>query len=95
MKRVVDASVAIKWYIPEIYEQEGSRLQQNGDEFHAPEPTCKDNPCMKIFLFACYYLKLRLNILLGFHRTFNPLNIRWRWKYWRSKQSLSDFSRLF
>ena len=37
MKRVVDASVAIKWYVPEIYEHEASRLQQNGDEFHAPE----------------------------------------------------------
>lgn len=37
MKRVVDASVAIKWYVPEIYEQEASRLQQSGDELHAPE----------------------------------------------------------
>ncbi len=37
MKRVVDASVAIKWYVPEIYEQEASRLQQSGDEFYAPE----------------------------------------------------------
>ena len=37
MKRVVDASVAIKWYVPEIYEQEATRLQQSGDEFHAPE----------------------------------------------------------
>ncbi len=37
MKRVVDASVAIKWYVPEIYEQEATRLQQSGDELHAPE----------------------------------------------------------
>lgn len=37
MKRVVDASVAIKWYVPEIYEQEASRMQQSGDELHAPE----------------------------------------------------------
>ncbi len=37
MKRVIDASAAIKWYIPEIYEQEASRLQHSGDEFHAPE----------------------------------------------------------
>ncbi len=37
MKRVVDASVAIKWYVPEVYEQEASRLQKSGDELHAPE----------------------------------------------------------
>jgi len=37
MKRVVDASVAIKWYVPEIYEQEASRVQKSGDELHAPE----------------------------------------------------------
>jgi predicted nucleic acid-binding protein len=37
MKRVVDASVAIKWYVPEIYEQEASRMQKSGDELHAPE----------------------------------------------------------
>ena len=37
MKRVVDASVAIKWYIPEIYEQEATRLQQSVDELDAPE----------------------------------------------------------
>jgi predicted nucleic acid-binding protein len=37
MKRVVDASVAIKWYVPEIYEQEATRLQKSGIELHAPE----------------------------------------------------------
>jgi len=37
MKRVVGASVAVRWYVPEIYEQEASRLQQSGDELHAPE----------------------------------------------------------
>ena len=37
MKRVVDASVAIKWYVPEIYEQEATRLQKSGDELHAPQ----------------------------------------------------------
>jgi predicted nucleic acid-binding protein len=37
MKRVVDASVAIKWYVPEIYEQEATRLQKSGVELHAPE----------------------------------------------------------
>jgi len=37
MNKVVDASVAIKWYVPEIYEQEASRLQKSGDTLHAPE----------------------------------------------------------
>lgn len=37
MRRVVDASVAIKWYVPEIYEQEATRVQQSGDELPAPE----------------------------------------------------------
>jgi predicted nucleic acid-binding protein len=37
MKRVVDASVAVKWYIPEIYESEADHLLQSGYEFHAPE----------------------------------------------------------
>lgn len=37
MKYVVDASVCIKWYIPETYEQEATRLLQGGHDFHAPE----------------------------------------------------------
>jgi predicted nucleic acid-binding protein len=37
MKFVVDASVAIKWYVPEIYEQEADLLFQGGHVFHAPE----------------------------------------------------------
>lgn len=37
MNKVIDASVAIKWYVPEIYEQEASRLQRSGDALHAPE----------------------------------------------------------
>jgi predicted nucleic acid-binding protein len=37
MNKVIDASVAIKWYVPEIYEQEATRLQQSGDVLHAPE----------------------------------------------------------
>jgi predicted nucleic acid-binding protein len=34
---VVDASVAVKWYIPEIYEQEADRLLKGRHEMHAPE----------------------------------------------------------
>jgi predicted nucleic acid-binding protein len=37
MKRVVDASVAVKWYIPEIFETEADRLLRSGSELHAPE----------------------------------------------------------
>ena len=37
MNKVIDASVAIKWYVPEVYEQEASKLQINGDALHAPE----------------------------------------------------------
>ncbi len=37
MNYVVDASVAIKWYVPEIYEQEAARLLQGNHVFHAPE----------------------------------------------------------
>ena len=37
MKYVVDASVAIKWYVPEIYEQEATKLLGGNHVFHAPE----------------------------------------------------------
>jgi predicted nucleic acid-binding protein len=37
MKFVIDASVCIKWYIPEIYSQNALRLLKGGHIFHAPE----------------------------------------------------------
>lgn len=37
MRYVVDASVSVKWYIPEIYEQEAARLLNGKHDFHAPE----------------------------------------------------------
>jgi predicted nucleic acid-binding protein len=37
MKYVVDASVAIKWYVPEIYEQEATKFLQGKHSFHVPE----------------------------------------------------------
>lgn len=37
MKFVIDASVAVKWYVPEIYEQEATKLLKGGHNFHAPE----------------------------------------------------------
>ncbi len=37
MRYVVDASVAVKWYVPEIHEAEATRLHAGGHELHAPE----------------------------------------------------------
>jgi predicted nucleic acid-binding protein len=37
MIKVVDASVAVKWYVPEIFEQEAHKLQSGEDILHAPE----------------------------------------------------------
>jgi predicted nucleic acid-binding protein len=37
MKFVVDASVAIKWYVPELHEADAERVLRNTSELHAPE----------------------------------------------------------
>ncbi|HEX8265612.1 MAG TPA: type II toxin-antitoxin system VapC family toxin [Pyrinomonadaceae bacterium] len=37
MNYVVDASVSVKWYIPEIYEREATRILKGGHLFHVPE----------------------------------------------------------
>ncbi len=37
MRYVVDASVVIKWYIPEIWEKEATRLLRGRHEIHVPE----------------------------------------------------------
>lgn len=37
MKYVVDASVVVKWYVPEVYEKEAVSLLNNNNRFHAPE----------------------------------------------------------
>lgn len=37
MKYVIDASVSVKWYIPEIYEQEAISLLKGKHQFHVPE----------------------------------------------------------
>ena len=29
MNCVIDASVAVKWYVPEVFEQEATRLREN------------------------------------------------------------------
>src|SRR5438034_2687450 len=53
MRKVVDASVAVKWYIPEIYETEAAQLLHNGSELHAPElilPEFSNIICKKVRL---------------------------------------------
>ncbi|MEO5860277.1 MAG: type II toxin-antitoxin system VapC family toxin [Pyrinomonadaceae bacterium] len=37
MKYVVDASVAVKWYVPEIFEVEATQLFKGRHELHVPE----------------------------------------------------------
>jgi predicted nucleic acid-binding protein len=33
---VVDASVGIKWYVPEVYDADAKRLQAPAHELHVP-----------------------------------------------------------
>jgi hypothetical protein len=33
--------------------------------------------------FIFYFLRLRLNIVLGQYYTANPIDIRWRWRHWQ------------
>ena len=37
MKCVVDASVAVKWYVPEIHSARAERLLDQANELHAPD----------------------------------------------------------
>lgn len=34
---VVDASVALKWYVPEVHSEDALRLLRRGNEFHVPD----------------------------------------------------------
>ena len=38
---------------------------------------------MDKFLFFFYYIKLRVNVLTGRHKTEHPLDMKWRWKHWQ------------
>ena len=38
---------------------------------------------MKLILFSIYYCKLYLSVAFGFYYTSLPLNVVWRWKYWK------------
>jgi predicted nucleic acid-binding protein len=37
VKYVIDASVAVKWYLPEVHEQEATRLLRGRHQLHVPE----------------------------------------------------------
>ncbi|MDQ2746414.1 MAG: hypothetical protein M3T96_04035 [Acidobacteriota bacterium] len=49
---------------------------------------------MTVILFSFYYVKLRLSILFGFHRTANPLDIKWRWQHWQFRRTLKNGRRI-
>lgn len=49
---------------------------------------------MKYVFYSAYYVRLRLGVSIGSHRTVNPLGVQWRWRYWQSQQRL-HCSRLF
>ncbi|MCC6327529.1 MAG: hypothetical protein IT174_03360 [Acidobacteria bacterium] len=38
---------------------------------------------MRVIRFAAYYIKLQVRVALGFHYTSHPLDIAWRWSFWR------------
>ncbi|MBA3631351.1 MAG: hypothetical protein H0W58_00840 [Acidobacteria bacterium] len=40
---------------------------------------------MRAISFMFYYFKLLLGVLLGVHRTANPLSVKWRWDFWQHK----------
>jgi predicted nucleic acid-binding protein len=37
MKFVIDASIAVKWYVPEVFEKEAVSLLNGKNHFHVPE----------------------------------------------------------
>ncbi|MGC2237637.1 MAG: hypothetical protein WA584_15855 [Pyrinomonadaceae bacterium] len=41
---------------------------------------------MKLVLFTFYYCKLLISVLFGISQTFEPLGLRWRWRYWNDRQ---------
>ena len=38
--------------------------------------------------FLWYYVRLRVNVLLGRHQTSRPLGLRYRWRQWQYTQHL-------
>lgn len=40
---------------------------------------------MNVCLFIIYFVKLRIKVFLGLHKTINPVYLSWRWRYWNSE----------
>lgn len=40
---------------------------------------------MRIIRFSLYYFFKLISVRLGVHQTSNPLELKWRWNYWRKK----------
>lgn len=38
--------------------------------------------------FLWYFVRLRLNVALGQYYTANPIDIRWRWRYYQHLQQI-------
>jgi|GEM_PF-1375959 len=49
-------------------------------------PDRKKDHAANPFGFLSYYLKLRLDVLLGRHKTPRPLDINWRWRHWKRRK---------
>ena len=46
------------------------------------------NQKLDALLFLLYFLRLRMNIILGQYYTANPVDIRWRWRYWHRQREI-------
>jgi hypothetical protein len=42
---------------------------------------------MNVLSFTLYYLKLRIGVVFGVYKTFYPLGVRWRWKFWHQQNA--------
>ena len=40
--------------------------------------------------FFLYFVRLRLNLILGQYYTANPVDIRWRWHHWQRIKVLQN-----
>jgi len=42
----------------------------------------------RVLAFLRYYVRLRVDVLLGRHKTSRPLGLRYRWRQWQYTQHL-------
>lgn len=89
---------AIPGTVPESSRRKGRRRQAeaNAAKVNATDspqtslPSRRDagesRPSTNPFAFLRYYVKLRLDVLLGGHRTPRPLGIVWRWRHWKQRR---------